>query len=474
MMTLFFGQGPLLEVESIPIDHRNAIFFLARTQTNGPADLFALRGHGLSIYRGAKSKEHSYIELLAKTSAIDVVDVDGDGYCELICICESRILSYPLQSSFSTDTNESIVPTELFRLKTQLSAPSPSTFPYVLVIEHGGESLLALPCENTFELRTLSGKLVESYPIGADAPRHVTYGWPFRSWSVSPAQAGPKGSLELLVRRSLAFEPHLPAGLPIRPQKVVSYASTLLQRQEASNSAPQQWPWFPLQPGQPTSERVRYALAKPDFAHTLIRMQGTASVKEGYNSKPSIRSERRYPGSIFIARENLPDFNGDGYVDLVLWDTPQPAPSLKALTAAALGGLWPLRITTHLYDPVKGSYAPKPAARINLEAPITWFFENRDSGMPLRHVVFGDFDGDGRTDFGCSSTPENYAVWCFRDGVFSSQPDFNHIFPEALEGIEFSADLKQDGTTSLGLRGSTRFFVLRAVNENVVETPKNF
>ena len=50
-LTLLISAGSLLDVETIPLDHNNAVCFLARTQVDRSADLFVLSGNQLNIYK---------------------------------------------------------------------------------------------------------------------------------------------------------------------------------------------------------------------------------------------------------------------------------------------------------------------------------------------------------------------------------------------------------------------------------------
>jgi hypothetical protein len=191
---------------------------------------------------------------------------------------------------------------------------------------------------------------------------------------------------------------------------------------------------------------------------TLIRVQHGAD--ESPPRQVKVGPERRYPGRLILPDADLPDFNGDGYVDLLLWSTPEPGTSLDALTKVVAVATWPLRITAHLFSPDKGRYEPKVAGHTFCRLPVPWFL-TFESGTPLRNCVLADFDGDGRTDCAWSTTPDSFSIWLYKDGL-RAKPDFHSAFPEAISRVEFQADLDGQGRTAVGLRGSSNLYLISA------------
>jgi hypothetical protein len=456
--TLVMAVGSLFNVQTVPIENPDALAFLAHGRSTFVPDVFVLDGFDLLMYGAERESQTVRIRLGDATSVFDVADIDEDGQGEVIAVQGDRIVAYELLGG-----NLSEAPRELFRLMTQLSKPAPRPQRHVLAVRRENTMVLGLPCEDTFQWRTLEGKLVASYPIGDEAPRRVSYGRPFSAVTVQPFEMGNRDDIEMRVARLLEFEPDLPdIVLPIEERGPMYRRATSTQSREAADLDAAYWPWFPLALDGSTDKRVLYASAGPEFNDTLIQIQKTETDRTSPGNIGVVTSaERRYPGTLMVNCDTLPDFNGDGFADIVLWKTPDPGVTVDSLTRALCGGSWPLHITVHLYWDKKGHYEPAPAGHVTCRVPIGWFFSMSD-GTPLRHVIQRDFDGDGRTDLGFSDDTSRFSVWLWREGGFPPEPDDVRTFPQPIEGIEFCDDLEGGGRLSLGVRTSKALYVLRA------------
>lgn len=267
----------------------------------------------------------------------------------------------------------------------------------------------------------------------------------------------------MCVSRIIEFEPELPDDLlPLETRRLRYRRGTLSQARDAADQGPASWPWFPLRTDGARSRRVIYALAPPDSRNTIIRIQEfeqePASIAE---RNARLGPERWYPGALVLPGDGLPDFNKDGYTDLVLWRSPEPGTSVDSLTRILMQGIWPVDLTTHLFSVEKRRYEPVPSARVKCNAPVLWFLTS-GSGVPLRHCVLRDFDGDGRTDLGCSTAPGIYSVWLYGKRGFGADPDHTQVVAGPLVAIDFCGDLETRGRTSLALRTEKALYVLRA------------
>ena len=454
-ITFLLNAGPLFDLQTFPIDNPNAHCFIAQSEDDGAADLFVLDHYSLHIYKHAREGTPRSISLPPNATAVDIADLDGDGAFDVIALCQDKIVRFDLAEAKAE-------PATLVRLPVPLSLSSPRPFLFVMVIKRDGVPLLALPTENTFDLRAINGDLVASYPIGSDAPRHAAYGRPFSAFNIDPPQTGPPDAFEMRVNRMLAYIPDLPGDiLPIETPLPSYRRGTPAQTRQAAQLDRESWPWFPLRRDATRVARVLYAQDTGPSAITLVRIQEPLAGAEGSRTEVRTGPERRYPGMILFPEKDLPDFNNDAYVDLVLWNAPAPAPTVGALTRAALAGTWPIRVTMHLFDPQKRRYTPVPAAQIEMNAPLPWFLNA--TGAPLRNIVFSDFNGDGQTDFACSHGPDVFSVWSFGEKGFGNIPDFQHRFDETVPQIAFQANLDASGRTSIGLRGDNALYILRAV-----------
>jgi len=456
LLPVFLVSAFFFDVWEIPLSDPAAPVFLAHADADKTTDVFVLNGNNLAAYSTGLKRPPTMAGLPDGTSGFDVADIDEDGVSEIIAVCGDNIMSYKLVPAGSAPVAKT-----LFVQHNQLSAPAVQPFPYVMVVRHEGAPLLALPCENTFELRRFDGALIASYPIGSVTSHRISYGSPFSAAWVDPPQSGPPGSIEAEVNRVIAFEPELPPDLlPVAAQSPGYRRGTLLQARDAAGAGPGSWPWFPLKTDGSTGQRALYALAGPDYRDSVVCVRDAKSENIDLSGKNVVVGpQRRYPGVLCVLPEDLPDFNGDGYVDLLLWQAPEPGLSVDSLTRVVLGQKWTVNLTAHLFSPRKNRFEPRPAAHIALQIPVDWFMSMTASG-PLRHVVLRDFDGDGRTDLGCAVGRNEWAVWLFGNDGFAARPDFSRQFDEPIEHVEFRASLDGGAATALGLRTRTWLYML--------------
>ena len=450
---LCIAAGALFDVESIPLGSQDARVFLAHADADSTADVFVLDASTLAIHSSAEEWKLKEVQLLEGTSALDVADVDGDGLNEVVAVCGERILRYTIPAGGDAAPS----PAELFSHPTQLSDVAARPYLFVMAVKHEGRMALALPCEGRLELRAIDGTLLATYPTGSGAPQRMGSGRPFWTWSVNPPRVGPPNALELRVSHVLDSVPQLPEDLfpadtveTKRPRWTPPYA-----RIETSA-----WPWFPIGSGDGSALRALCSLARPNYRDTIVRIR-RSNIEEEDDDDVTIGPERRYPGAVVLLEDSLPDFNGDGYMDLLLWKAPRPGTSVDSLTRAVTGRDWPLTFTTHLFSPAKERYEPAPSSRAACTVPVIWFLTMSQQG-PFRHCVLRDFDGDGHTDLGCASAPNRYAIWLYGGQGFREKPSFTRTFSSPLVSVAFQADLDGQGRASIGLRTEKALCLLYA------------
>jgi hypothetical protein len=176
---------------------------------------------------------------------------------------------------------------------------------------------------------------------------------------------------------------------------------------------------------------------------------------------------RSYPGRLGVL-EDSPDFNGDGFADLLLWNTPMPGTSVESLVRTLLGRTWPVRLTVHLFSVEKQRFEPSVAASLSVKAPVPWFL---DEEGPVRHPVFRDFNGDGNSDLAFCTDENTFSVWLYQDG-FKSAPDETHVFDEPITRVELTADLDESGRHAIVLRSEHHRHALLPASAPPAEEPR--
>jgi hypothetical protein len=198
----------------------------------------------------------------------------------------------------------------------------------------------------------------------------------------------------------------------------------------------------------------------PEGFETLIRVGTTTEDSATAGGPPSFGPARRYPGRLVLPPDTRPDFNQDGFVDILLWQTNRPGLTVDALTRAATGVDWPLFLSVHLYDPEKQRYAPRASGRVKLEVPVAWFL-SFGASAPVQHVVLEDFDGDGATDLGLSAAQDTYTIWRYTENGFPDSASLTVPLSEPLMGTAFRTPTPRGAGILLGLETKTRLYVIR-------------
>lgn len=443
-----------VESHEIPVDVSHAVCFVAAADNDGTADLFVLDGRLLAIYEDAEAVAPRVVELPEGAAALDVADLEDDGEFEAIVIAGEQIFRVDLSGRATAG------PALLFQRETQFSGFASTPKLHVLVTQWNGETCLALPTENALELCHIDGSTIMALPMGIDAPHSALYGQPFRAVPIEPPLVGQAGSLEFRVNRLLAFKPQLPPELASAESPVAPPYNAVRRARDAERQPPERWPWFPIRTGDAVSERAAYAFSAGPPQETWVRVRPLGRAIEEQDPNAGFGPLRRYPGNLVLLQDVPPDFNGDGYRDLLLWNAPAPKPTLGAISRVTVRGTWPIAITAHRFVPDAQRFEARPWSGITLEAPVSWFLAG-GSQIPLRHLVWRDINGDGNADFACATDERTFSVWISTAHGFNAQPDFETQFPEPILGIAFEAALEGQRATSIGLRGASRIFVLR-------------
>ena len=442
--------GASFNVETVPGDAANTRVFVAQADRDASPEIFVLSGFTLTLLQDGGTRKSATFTLDPSTSVIDVTDLDDDGIPELCSVVGPEIRWRSLAPGSPESTS-----TILFSWDTLLAQSDGGPRPYVLATKWRGEPALALPDSEGLVILSLSGEVLHRFPLEDAGRSHM------RVTHAIPPQAGPPGALEFWADDALDAPGSLGPGEwadgPVPTARRASYA----QAREASGLPPEDWPWFLLTPTSDPVRRVVYALPESGRGDTLIRLRGEGRREVPESSAAFTYSpQRRYPGTIVVPPETPPDFNSDGYADLLLWSSPMPGTSVESLMRAAQSRTWPIRLTTHLFSPTRNLYQGQPASRIEIRVPLAWTLLS-SNGLPLRHLVMRDINGDGRTDLALATGRARFALWlCKYPGAFSKEPDYSAELPEAIRDVALVADMGEFHTSVIALRGEKAVYVL--------------
>ena len=454
LLVLYCAGGALLQLQTLSWTPDKSTCFVADATMDGIADIFVVEEYGVRVYGRWTTEPLFAFELPPNTSALDVADVDRDGTADLVAVCGDKILQYPLRKKGGEE------PKTLFTLENQFSRTAGFPFPSVLVVDRDHQPLIALPRDQALDICDLDGKVVESYPISVQTPYQMPEGRPFNFAISSIAQAGPSTALEFRISsvvsfKSVSAEDSLPVDID-----TAGRIGTSRQQWEADNLDPESWPWFPVGPGAAGNVRALYRTAGSRASATAIRIR-TLPDPDSDNPVPDrIGPARQYPGTLLVREGNAPDFDGDGFTDILLWKSQEPSFTADTLARAAARKTWPLSITSHLFLPEKQRFAPKPGSNLTVDVPLAWLLAPSRFG-PLRVVILRDFDGDGKIDFGCLTAEDTLTVWRAEENGLAREPAFQHRFSASVKQVLFETDLEGEGRTSVGLRAGNHLHILR-------------
>lgn len=454
----WLSLGALMTLHEIPLEQPDAVCFIADANGRGDGDLFVAGTKDVLIYPGATGEETWRVTFDGPVSALDVADTDGDGLPEMLAVSGRKIQKYALGPEPSP-------PVILFEAENQWDAPASSPFPCVLVVPRNGRPLIALPANGALELRSTHGEIMESFPLGPDAARRVSFGRPFTVQSLRHAAADGAGGLEWRVAKVEAFVPRLPGDLAVAEPFSARQGWGSARMAAAAGKGAESWPWLPLRTDKNSDERVLFAYPPPPARETLIRTRRAQTPGQGSGRELKLSDPQRYPGFLAPPEEILPDFNQDGFADAIFWNAETPAPTVGAVTRAAAGGVWSARLTLHAFLPAQGRYAPEPFTVIPLSLPVGWLAKAFSAEPPLPFLIPADFNGDGRSDLLCPTATDTIGIWVSTPSGMRPAPHETHRFSQPVESVALRADLDRRGRSSVIFRSGGMLHVLRARRE---------
>ncbi len=438
--------APLFDVHTIPLSVPEARTFIAGADGDDVADLFVLDGSTLKFFDDGLVSAMLPIELPPETTAVDLFDLDNDGFLEVIVLSGKDVVRYALVGESAGQAQT------LFRLAAHPPGFHAPPFLHVMCLREDGRVQVAIPEPGGVARYALDGTRLSSPASAAVAAAPS-----FDAWVVSPSSLAPGDAME--IRFEHAWQPGRIPGTGPETGASPSLSAGPYRLRDVAQASPEQWPWFALSTASPASgERAHLAVqgAETGETHIVVRRRNQAG-----DADFRLGPVRRYPGLPLWQSGLPPDFNGDGFTDLVLWRTQKPAPTINALSRALSAGSWPVDVSLHVFDPAASSFSPHSAGGLRIQTPIARFF----SAAPdvVAHVAMMDFNGDGFDDFGCATSPNSYAVWLWSDEALAKTPAFVYESPEPIVALAFREPLSRDGAAALGLRTATGLVFLRPV-----------
>jgi len=459
------AAADLFEVASVPVEDELPQVFFAAVDGNSTADLVVQNGRDLHIRLDNGSER--VFTLPGGVAAYDIYDIGDDEQREIIAVQGRQILAFePLVDSAGQSSGRL-----LFEADSLYAMEMPEPCPQVLVKTFQQQLAVLLPQGDNLIAFSLNGTILAQFPDLPDVPRmhdELTSQMQFNP-GIAPSE-----SRSTYVTQDLELIPDLPPEL--QPPDV-PFAITLgdyfyadpdsnLSARFGFDMGDYSGSWDGVIVSR-DANRIQFAMLRnDDNGNTLVFMREVPLTAEGEDWQNAKNGPvRRYPGrmvsryrwSALDTLDQRPDFNGDGFMDLLLWDAPKPGMSVESIVRTAVSRTWPLRLTVHLYSPDKQRFEPKPAHSLSCKVPITWILE---SG-PFQILALADFDGDGMTDIALSTDESELQVWLANSG-FSRNPDWTHTFPEPLQDVLRIADLSGNGRTSILLCGEKNLYLLQA------------
>lgn len=425
--------------------------FLADATADGNADLLVLGNDRLAV-RSLTGPFRTAFQLPQGATAFDFVSwpirtENPLQHCELVYVRGQELWRTKLTADAAEVPDSTLVCTSNTLLATGTPAPHP--FP-LLMPASTADTRFMLPTAEGLEIRSLDGTLLETRPYQAQSASNG-----MRVSAISHGNADTGGLVWALrqserMTYSLGNDDTTERAPQVRP-------GSESQRAISGASDPATWPWFALS-NAPEEATLRACFRTEVGQQPLcvVRVRRTAA-----DGKENFGPEREYPGIPIVNSDTPPDFNGDGYADLLLWRAKRPASAFTEAPRLLSDPSWPVYLQAHLYNPENRRFDPRPLFHIEVSTPVVRFLEPTPAG-PFEYFLMADLTGDKRTDLVLSTDNRQLEIY---SGLHEGDTAVRRTVVSAeapLVSVSLLGPLRPDGAQVLLARTRLRSLVIHA------------
>lgn len=444
-LTLLAASPEALSVQRYSADSVNATLYVLPVAQSVVPHIVILDDDSLALYPANSSKFLFKHTIPDDTLMFDLVDTNNDQMPELFILTPNTFHHHFKEGDG--------VMTESFSIEPALPWKVDQPFLHPLIVPYMDTHHAAIPQLNAIVLKTLSGEEVATFPkvlSNTDA---------LFSFPIYPNQIASPGAFEFRVDALLTTPIEVPQALESKTLRESNEALSPRKLRDSEKLDFEFWPQFPLSSAPDSIRTVLFASHAPEHVNTIIRMKQPVQRSVPNATEPfTISPGRMYPGTIALPESGLPDFNQDGYHDLVLWSIPLPGGSTAALINSLRSQQWALYVSVHLFNPEKGLYEAKPKTRLKTNIALQYLF-TRQHQAPLHNLSFADLNNDGASDLVFSPTPNEIEVWLYEDG-FSASPQYKNTFDRPVSLIAVPKQDSLNQSHSILLRDSFSIYRL--------------
>jgi hypothetical protein len=418
------------ETRTIPLANDDAAVFLGPAESAATRTIAVQEGSKVTLYALQGDSRPRQAILPQGVTAYDIADIDGDQQSELVGVAGKQVLRIPLSI-------EPAPPSTLFSADSVLAGDSGRPYLYPLVLSIGGHIRIGMPRSDQIDLYTPAGEASEHLPLRRGEEEEPDGDFSSFAWSEG-------NTLSWNVCQRAEFYPELPPdGRYTGAERAVINRHVFAH--PTSLESPTDWPWFPIRKSGDDILKAHFSMPLDIRQETkvAIRSMGPQAIEDPQKEAAPFYT---YPGAL-VSTWDPPDFNGDGYNDMLLVRFVYPGASVGALVRSLTNATTPFDLTVHLYRPDLHRFDPRPTSLMSCRINILSLLE----GETFKGLVMRDFDGDGHADLALVPNDKQVLVWLWHKDGFQKEPDYSKDFSESIRAVAFEEKLGTKPGWSFGL-----------------------